>query len=547
MAAFQAGLLRPRMGRFIRTARQPRVLWFANRAFALLERVSRHKIAMCLLVMAVSLTLRLALLRSRPIPQPFVTDEYSYLLGAETFASGRLTNPMHPMWEHFETLHELVRPSYMSKYPPGQALFLALGWKLLGHPWYGVWLSFGLFSACLCWMLQNWVPPSYALLGTAIMLARISILGYWMNSYWGGAVAAAAGCLLFGALPRLARGRVKSTDVILASIALILLANTRPYEGLLLSAAAFLALLYWRRKGPRSLKELISPRCVVPLLLICGAAAALDGYYNYRVTGRALQMPYNAYFQQYQIASPWLIFREQNPPAYRHVDIENTWKEQDSEYREKKASLHVNLNDVKNVAAFFISPLYLFPIALAMLLSSSYRLWTAVGILVCVWSGLFIENTKAPHYVAASVGLVPLLVVYGLRWMRVIGREYGPVLVLTLAALLCLQGRASEKGQSWETRSADTKSPRMLAMKEAMTEPGRQLILVRYSAAHVDKSDECVYNSADIDSSQIVWAHDMGEAKNRELIDYYRGSRKVWLYQPDTEPGEIKPYVLGSE
>ena len=350
MAAFQAGLLRPRMGRFIRTARQPRVLWFANRAFALLERVSRHKIAMCLLVMAVSLTLRLALLRSRPIPQPFVTDEYSYLLGAETFASGRLTNPMHPMWEHFETLHELVRPSYMSKYPPGQAHFLALGWKLLGHPWYGVWLSFGLFSACLCWMLQNWVPPSYALLGTAIMLARISILGYWMNSYWGGAVAAAAGCLLFGALPRLARGRVKSTDVILASIALILLANTRPYEGLLLSAAAFLALLYWRRKGPRSLKELISPRCVVPLLLICGAAAALDGYYNYRVTGRALQMPYNAYFQQYQIASPWLIFREQNPPAYRHVDIENTWKEQDSEYREKKASLHVNLNDVKNVA-----------------------------------------------------------------------------------------------------------------------------------------------------------------------------------------------------
>ena len=227
--------------------------------------------------------------------------------------------------------------------------------------------------------------------------------------------------------------------------------------------------------------------------------------------------------------------------------IENTWKEQDSEYQEKKASLLVNLHDVRNVAAFFISPLYLFPIALAILLSSSYRLWTAAGILACVWSGLFIENTKAPHYVAASVGLVPLLVVYGLRWLRVIGREYGPVLVLTLAALLCLQGRAPEKGQSWETRSADAKSPRMLAMKEAMTEPRQQFILVRYSADHVDKSNECVYNSADIDSSQIVWAHDMGEAKNRELIDYYRGSRKVWLFQPDTKPGEIIPYVLGSE
>src|SRR5262249_10205884 len=149
---------------------------------------------------------------------------------------------------------------------------------------------------------------------------------------------------------------------------------------------------------------------------------------------------------------------------------------------------------------------------------------------------------KAPHYIAGGVGLLPLMVVFGFRRLRVIGRRYGPVLVLALATLICVQGKASEQGQSWETRASQFMSPRMIAMRKAMEQGGQHLILVRYSADHIDKSDECVYNAADIDASQIVWAQDMGEAKNRELINYYHGSRKVWLYQPDTDPAELISY-----
>src|SRR5947209_2447706 len=68
---------------------------------------SRQRRVAILTVTLLSLGLRLAILPWLPIPIPGPHDESSHILLGDTLASGRLSNPTHPFWKHFETIYVL--------------------------------------------------------------------------------------------------------------------------------------------------------------------------------------------------------------------------------------------------------------------------------------------------------------------------------------------------------------------------------------------------------------------------------------------------------
>jgi hypothetical protein len=503
---------------------------------------------MCLLAGVLAIGLRLALLPPIPIPIPTIHDEFSYLLGADTFASGRVTNPAHPMWVHFETFHVNQQPTYCSKYPPAQALFLAFGQKVLGHPWFGVCLSMGLMFACICWMLMGWVSPWPALLTTALSILGWGLTGVWINSYWGGAVAAAGGALLIGAVPRLA-ARPEASTVLPGAIGLVLLANSRPFEGLLTAVAAGLVVLWRVRRLGRPAALLFTRRTAVPFLAVMIPAAAAMGYYNYRTTGHATLLPYTVNQRMYAASPFFYVLPPVPPPVYRHEDIRRYWVDWVIPFY-LQARAHPGVA-IRRSVKFMWDFYFWTPVGLAMLAGLLFgRCWEvteALAIAAAPILGLLCAETVLAHYLAPAFGAFLVIAAIGIQTLgrsRIGHRRAGPIVAMILLGLGATDAARGIIGEALLAR----RPPGAIGTRPQLTERlehegGRHLVIVRYGPSH-NIHEEWVYNRADIDGSPVVWARDMGPEKNRELLDYYKG-RQIWLLEPDTDPMAITPYPGG--
>jgi hypothetical protein len=521
-------------------------LAFLERQF---RRVARRGWLACLVTAGAVLILRAAVHPVLGIPEPKIQDEFSYILGGETFAAGRLTNPPHPMWQHLETVHVNQQPTYASKYPPAQSLFLALGIRAFGHPWFGVWLSVAVMCACVCWMLRQWLPPPYALLGGLLAAVQFGVWHYWMNTYWGGAVAAAGGCLVLGAVPALAR-RPRVRAVAALAVGLVLLANSRPYEGFVLAVAATGAVLLWRWRLRAPIRALVSPRLIAAFLVVMLPAVAWMGYYNLRVTGSPLTMPYALHQRQYAAAPLFYLQPDLAvQPTYRHEEIRKLWAWDREVYLFAKANpLRVVRLFVMRVLPQFVPAASLLPIAIAFWIMPATRYRYAFGIAGVFVAALLLERYLLAHYAAPGMGLVVLAIVLGLRQIRLTRFQRHPMgllIALTLMCLILAEHIAPAVASAVSTRGGRIQPGTFAAARRDILDQigrqgGRHLVIVRYRSDH-DFHQEWVYNRADIDGSPIVWARDMGAAKNRELLEYFR-DRTVHLLEPDETPTRLRAY-----
>ena len=343
IVCFQIGALLIALGLAFLLKRRSRDIFYPlTRRFNLLARQRGWSVALSG-VAGILTSMSFALFSG--IPLPFVHDESSYLLGADTFAEGRIANPSHPMWMHFESFHIIVQPVYATKYPPGQSLILALGQVAFGLPIAGVWLSMGLLAASVCWMLQAFVPARWALLGSVLVATQSSTVLQWSCGYMGGALAAAGGAIVYGAWGRIRR-RPQPGASILFAVGLVILANTRPFEGAIVSIPAALTII-WRLFGPNRWPAKIAlMRVALPAGCVLAAAGALMAYYNSRITGNPLKLPYMMHDEQYMSAQPFVFMKAHIVPEFRHDMMRRFYDESDDLFRYRKTFVGI----LKNVA-----------------------------------------------------------------------------------------------------------------------------------------------------------------------------------------------------
>ena len=500
-------------------------------------------------------------------PKPREHDEFSHLLAADTFAGGRLTNPTHPMWEHFESFHIMQKPTYMSIYPPGQGLILAFGQVVFGHPIFGVWLSVSLMCGAICWMLYGWLPPKWAVVGGLISVLNIGTATYWSQSYWGGAFAAFGGALVFGGLRRIIF-KLRSPDVLLMAVGLGILANTRPFEGLIITIPVTLVLVAWMTGKKRPPFKKLFHKFIIPLFFVLGVTAFWLGIYNKSVIGDPFKMPQLAWSKQ-ETSVPIFIWQSLKPQlVHQHQELKNLdqdYMQARLERRSIEKLVKISIKSFKTYWIFYIGYFLTIPFILGLFWMIQNR-WMQFALL-CVFLISFIEpvmlsfNTQV-HYSAPIACLFIYLVSQGLRslsFLRLRDKPVGKLSVLLMLFLLFIPA-----GKVIAKKAAATILPkRFLEAKQAADkqwnirryeiienlkkEGGRHLIIVRYGKEH-NFINDWVYNDADIDKAVVVWAREMDELPNRKLLDYFKG-RKVWLLEinDDNLASLLVPYPTSAQ
>ncbi|MCL4844402.1 MAG: hypothetical protein KJZ79_21290 [Bryobacteraceae bacterium] len=513
-----------------------------DRLLARWDTLTRHWVPVAALALILPLALRLALLPFCPPPEPVYHDEFTHLLVGDTLAAGRLANPPHPLRAHFETIYVLQQPTYSAAYPIGQGLFLAAGELLFGHPWAGVLLSVALMSAAIVWMLYALLPPGWAAAAGFTAAFHFGAAHLWIDSYWGGAVGALGGALVFGALGRLRHGPSPRLALLLgAGWSLVWL--VRPFESvwLLLAASAVLVAFIWRdrpfwRTWIASVTLFLAPLAFTALLSLS---------HNHAVTGSPLTLPYQLLQRHYGVPQglAWQQVIPQPPLQTPEQETMYLWQVDAKNAAIQQPGTHFQ-NILKRIQGFYLPYWWLLPFAVAFALPGdpAARFATAIPVLALLAALLY--PFFFPHYIAACACLFIFLIFQGFavvsRWSWR-GWPAGAAFAVFLATAGLLPTLRWIPINDLAALRPDppTRRLRSQVASHLLAESGRHVVVIRYDPTH-PVTDEWLYNAANIDEAPIVWCRPAGPDGFAELRRYYP-DRRFWFVDIGARCARLAP------
>jgi hypothetical protein len=337
----------------------------------------------------------------------------------------------------------------------------------------------------------------------------------------------------------------------------VLLANSRPVEGLFVCVPAIVALFWWAATKWRPGVLMLVRRLTLPIALLV-LAGSLMGYYNLRVFGNPLTLPYQVNRATYAVAPVFLWLPPRPEPTYRYRvmrDFFTRWELGDFLYARTVSGFYDRMVQKAGIATFFffgialMPPLIMFPRAFR---DRRIRYLVLAGVVFVL--GLTVNAWFFPHYAAPFVAGIYVILLQAMRHLRVWrpgGQQAGlllvraiPVICVASVIMRLSAGPLNLAVDRFPTMWYGTQPlglPRARVLAQLESYPGRHLAIVRYASSHVP-FDDWVYNAADIDRAKVVWAREMDSGSAApELLNYFH-DRHVWLVEPDANPPVVCPY-----
>ncbi len=282
-------------------------------------------------------------------------------------------------------------------------------------------------------------------------------------------------------------------------------------------------------------------------------------YYNWRVTGDPLRLPYTVNQQAYGWPMT-LIWHTPREISHHHEDMRR--------YYAWELDEHIDLlspaegtppSHVMTLWSFFLGPALTLPLLLGLGVFRKRRLRPLLIAAGCVLAAVLLEQSRYPHYFSPAAGVLVVLFVEGLRRMYAGGRSNPRLLLLarSIPIVVCLaiaaRGIAGDAVVSRTNPDYFTSwccgGPgdlnRAGMIRQLQRIEGKHLVIVRYKLSH-SFMEAWIENAADIDQAPIVWARDLGPVRNERLIAWFK-NRSVWLLEADEKPLRLSRYTPAAE
>jgi MFS family permease len=330
----------------------------------------------------------------------------------------------------------------------------------------------------------------------------------------------------------------------LFAVGFLILANSRPYEGLVYSLPLFGYLAYKLLRSRPNRRRMAA--MLLPAFAMGAAGLIAMGAYNRATTGSAIVMPYTLNHHTYW-PLPFFVGQKENPdakiddPAFVKF-FQSTAKAYDYDKTTSLSGMaEIEVGRIIRNWVFYVGLALTFPVVVGFISSlTQSRLYVAGFAFIAISMALAVCIYNITHYFAPATIAVYVFAVEGLRYMwdtTHLGERAFVIAVCITVALTSSMPQSVTNALYTKYNIADGREK---VMRQLEREPGRYLVLVSYDLDRHYPGAELVHNGAEFGSEKILWARSKSPEADAALCAAY-GDRTFVSVTTDDVKFSLKP------